>query len=246
MIATTNSRRLIASSLTGVAVAASIAALPPALLDPLVAASGLPNLMAVAAPPVGAIGRTILALAIGGTVTGFAHFATGYFPRFWRHKPAGTVGQTVVVIASDAPVLRRADAHPDAPARRPIRASEDLGPPLSLSAPPPAPTNYEQSLPADLDLPLAAFDPLALPATPAEPVRPVASLASRRALIDPGERFETFALTPPPRARRAAPANDQMSIGALLDRLERGAQRTQRGAVDVDGTLGMLRGLATG
>jgi hypothetical protein len=230
MVAIENLGRLSASpgrivaALAAAAIALPVAALPAAWLDPLVATIGL--------PPVGVTGRTLLALSVGIVVA-----AVGYL--------AATVRRDSVGGDVDAPVLRRADAHPDAPSRRPIRASEDLGPPLPIAVPPPAPQNHEQPLPADLDLPLAAFDPAALPSIPAEPVRPVAPLATRRALIDPGERFETFELTPVARAARTT-ASEPISIGALLDRLERSTQRAPRRRVDIDQTLGMLRGLATG
>ncbi|UVO51909.1 hypothetical protein M0208_15835 [Sphingomonas sp. SUN019] len=222
----------VTAGLAAAAVSLSVAAMPAAWLDPLVAGSGLPALFAAAAPPVGVTGRTLLALGAGAIVA-----LAGYIMLSRHARP--------VDATPDAPVLRRADAHPDAPSRRPIRASEDLGPPLPIAVPPPAPQNHEQPLPADLDLPLAAFDPAALPVTPAEPVRPVAPLATRRALIDPGERFETFHLTPVTRTPRST-ASEPVSIGALLDRLERSTQRAPRRRVDVDQTLGMLRGLATG
>lgn len=222
----------VGAALSGAVVALSVAAMPAAWIDPLIVGSGLPALFAAAAPPVGVTGRTMLALGAGLVIA-----LIGYAMLARRNAPIET--------ASDAPILRRADAHPDAPSRRPIRASEDLGPPLPIAVPPPAPQNHEQPLPADLDLPLAAFDPAALPIIPAEPVRPVAPLATRRALIDPGERFETFELSPFARSARPT-ANESNSIGALLDRLERSTQRAPRRRVDVDQTLGMLRGLATG
>ena len=71
-------------------------------------------------------------------------------------------------------------------------------------------------MPTDLDTPLAAIDPGAIPALPREPVRPVAPLA-------PGERLQTFALAPP--APRQPVATEPPSIEALLRRLEQGAGR---------------------
>lgn len=223
----------------GGVVAAAVAAMPSTRLDPIVAASGLSRAIVAASPPFGATARTLLALGTGGAAAALTMLAI-----FLTLRLRDAVGARRTV-ASDAPVLRRADAHPDAPSRRPIRASEDLGPPLPTVSAPPRRV-HEQPLPADLDLPLAAFDPAAVPAVPAAPVRPVAPLATRRALIDPGERFETFALTPAVRPARGPGPVEPGSIGALLDRLERSTQRTQRRRVDVDQTLGMLRGLATG
>lgn len=159
---------------------------------------------------------------------------------------------------SGVPVLRRADSHPDAPARRPIRAAEDLGQPLPMN--PPVATARKRmiakpevrDLPVDLETPLAALDPTAIPETPREPVRAVAAL-SRPQMIDPGERFETFELTPikrgtlKPQPARPMPtaAESPPSIGALLDRLERKKGRDARPSASIEETLGMLRNLAT-
>lgn len=107
------------------------------------------------------------------------------------------------------PALRRADAHPDAPARRPLSAAELAIPMIDPDARP---------LPDDLDTPLAAVDPTAIPAQPRVPVRALAALA-------PGERLQTFRLAPPP--AREPVAADTPGIDALLHRLEgRGVGRS--------------------
>ncbi|MES2339546.1 MAG: hypothetical protein V4537_15750 [Pseudomonadota bacterium] len=161
-------------------------------------------------------------------------------PKFTRVRSP----REILSVPSDhVPVLRRADAHPDAPARAPLLATRDLGVPfLDVRAPKPAPV--ERDLPADLDATLSAFDPFAIPAAPAEPVRAVAPLqSSRSAIQDVGERFETFELHPP-----IAAARTDATIHALLDRLERGVSARQPdGAVagNRDETLGELRRLAT-
>lgn len=92
----------------------------------------------------------------------------------------------------DALVVRRADAHPDAPPRRPLSLA-DLG---------------GIALPSDLDTPLSAIDPDAIPPIPREPVRPVAPLAS-------GERLQIFALAVP----SAPVADGDATIDALMRRL---------------------------
>ncbi len=162
----------------------------------------------------------------------------------------------------DVPVLRRADSHPDAPARRPIRASEEFGKPLPMTAPAPAPGKRRiakpeaRDLPADLETRLAALDPAAIPDTPREPARPVTPLASRPQTFDPGERFETFELTPirrgvttkvaaAPARPEPKPGESPPSIGTLLERLERKTGRDIRSGASVEETLGMLRKLAT-
>ncbi|WP_249054927.1 hypothetical protein [Sphingomonas insulae] len=135
------------------------------------------------------------------------------------------------VVDEGVPVLRRADAHPDAPARKPLSATE-LGAPMppelddadaatsGAVAPPPPPVM--QPIPADLDMPLAAFHPGAVPAVPREPVRPVASL--RPVALAEGERIETVEL---PRTPAASP--DAPSIESLLRRLEQSTRRPLRG-----------------
>ncbi|SFP79082.1 hypothetical protein [Sphingomonas rubra] len=110
----------------------------------------------------------------------------------FHRAPAGS--------ASRRPSVRRADAHPDAPPRHPMAAAE-LGTPPS---PPPPP---ERGLPDDLDQPLAAFDPGAIPAVPRMAVRPVAS--------------GTHGPAPLPRNDDPSP-----SIAALIDR---GARRRLHG-----------------
>lgn len=239
--------------LTGIGVAAGIATAPANLLDRAIDGSGVGSLIGATSAPIGVTGRTLLALAIGTLVgmLGFVGHARRLLP--------------VRALRDAAVTVRRADAHPDAPPRRPIRASEDLGDPLAGGIGAEAPETeavvrvepVERDLPKDLDLPLCAFDPTALPLTPREPVRPVAPLARRPVLIDPGERFETFPLAPPPPASSqpagAAPRAGE-SIQSLIDRLERSALR--RGAArqvptpresfnSLDDTLQKLRRLAT-
>ncbi len=70
-------------------------------------------------------------------------------------------------------MVRRADAHPDAPPRKPMSAA-DLGTPMmevGVGA-----ARDERPIPVDLDLPLAAFDPKAILPSPMTPARPVSSL----------------------------------------------------------------------
>ncbi|MES2753572.1 MAG: hypothetical protein V4659_02795, partial [Pseudomonadota bacterium] len=107
------------------------------------------------------------------------------------------LGTRQVSVGQAGALLRQA-ARRDAPPRAPLFANRDLGTPfLEIKAPtedPDAPP-VEQPLPADLDQPLAAFDPGAMLAVPLPPTPAVAPLV-RPQLIDPGDRFETFELTP--------------------------------------------------
>lgn len=224
----------IGAAFAGALVAAGIAASPARLLADIVDATGLADIFAAAAPPIGVTGRVVLALISGGVV--------------------GAVIWAVIVLTigthwtrrldqAGVPVLRRADTHPDAPARRPIFASEELGPPLPAiateiaAAPAPLPQPMAQPLPHNLDVPLAYYDPGAIPAVPAEPVRVVAARPRP-------ERLETFELTP---LRRDMPVpEDRPSLHALIDRLEKraGGRPIKPGGQSVADTIGVLRRLA--
>lgn len=211
----TRSIPLLGAAAAGGLVALAFVALPGAWLEGAVEGSGVAALLPVAAPPLGLTARAVLAL-MGGVLVAAIAWAALYL----LFGPGGPFAATVR--RSDAPTLRRADAHPDAPPRWPLSASELSVPELTVTPPP-----IEQPLPDDLDAPLAAFDPGAVLPVPREPVRPVKPLAPPPAL-EPGERLDVFALTLPP-----APVRDveeRPSIEALLRRLEQGAQRRVAGA----------------
>lgn len=159
----------------GVVVAGVVAALPQPRIDLLVWRLWLPHIVPAAAPPVGVTGR--VALAIGALLPFLGAALLAHLIGNGRLRlPARRV--KAPTSAAKAVSVRRADAHPDAPPRRPIRASEDLGPPLPIAAPPPSGRvpEPERPLPADLDLPLAAFDPIAMPDAPLAPTPTVAPL----------------------------------------------------------------------
>jgi hypothetical protein len=196
---------LIGGGVAGLALAAAAALLPAAVLEAGVRSSGIAGLVPVAAPPLGATARATLALA-GGLGTAAVVWAI----LFLLVGPGGLLRRSPRDHAG--PAVRRADAHPDAPPRRPISAA-DLGPP-----PPPA----VQDLPRDLDQPLATFDPAAVPDVPRAPTPALPSLAPPPALAE-GERIETFDLSP------RQPGSTEPSIEQLLRRLEQGtARRCQR------------------
>lgn len=194
----------------GVLTAATFLLLPIDRLEALVLASGIPAVIAAAEPPLGFTARLAIALFSGlflGGVLWFALFlALG--GRTLAFGPEEELADPAV------PVLRRADAHPDAPPRAPLLATRELGTPfLEVRAQAAKPTPVpERPLPADLDQPLAAYDPEAF-------------AGARR--FGPGERIATFDLpVPPPSAppppREAPPRDTEATISALLARLERG------------------------
>ncbi|WP_052507694.1 hypothetical protein [Sphingomonas hengshuiensis] len=265
----------LAATVLGVLAAIGVAAMPGATLESLVTESGLPSVIAAAEPPLGMTARALVALGVGLFVAGFA----------WLLVVVATGGGVAEAPDDDVhfgdlptPVIRRADAHPDAPPRPPLRAMRDLGTPflevraggevyeveasrgvspapsidavaVAQAVPEPVAVEAmpaEQALPDDLEQPLAAFDPQAIPAVPMppplslKPLRPTPAPAQ----YDDRDRFDIFALSPPcrrpspppslrprPRDEAVARPEAEASVHALLERLERGAVR---------------RGLATG
>ena len=104
-----------------------IFAMPQARFDEAVSLSGLPMIISAAQPPLGTTAR-LAAMAAAGI---------GSFLLVWlvlralskpAPKPKHRSGPVEIEMAP--PRLRRADAHPDAPSRRPILAGVDLGRPF--------------------------------------------------------------------------------------------------------------------
>ncbi|MBC9032763.1 hypothetical protein IAG41_10205 [Sphingomonas sp. JC676] len=209
----------LAAVVLGALAALGVAAMPVSGLESLVMDSGLPSVLPAAEPPLGLTARAVMALLTGGFVGLFTWLA-GFILVGTRSVMLGKTPE-----ASDEdvpmPVLRRADAHPDAPPRPPLLATRDLGTPflevravdakVSESVAEPekieAPVEpLEQPLPQDLEQPLSAFDPDAILAVPMPP--PIKLPPIRRSatppVFEPHERFEVFELTPT--VRKPAPA----------------------------------------
>lgn len=159
---------------------------PTALLEAFAVDSGIAAIVAAAEPPLGMTARAALTLAAAGTMFALAWVLLDLL------GPGRTVALDRLPALPKLPDLPgfavRALAGADAPgtkaqretAREPVRAARDLGVPfLQVSvarAPAPIP-DVERELPKDLDLPLAHFDPGAVPSVPAQPVPLVAALA---------------------------------------------------------------------
>lgn len=223
------------------------ALLPATMLGNLVLDSGIAALVPAAEPPLGFTARAVLILIGGGGI--------GLVTWFTAHLLVGT--RTIAVSGKGdgkaaTPVLRRADAHPDAPPRRPLFANEDLGAPflsvraadtevasideiedapLALTTPvvsaaltPPV----ERDLPTDLDKPMAAYDPRAIREDPLDwfPSSARQIQMPQPPVLAAGERFDTYELTQPVPTPEAvtspAPRDPAASIHSLLDRLEKG------------------------
>lgn len=175
---------------------------PVELLQRAVVASGLPHLVAAAAPPLGFTARALVALLLTG-FGGLLGLVLGWRLGV-RHRPL--VDPATALEAEDAapiaPRVRARDAHPDAPPRRPLVVSDDmideaetailtdeaLGASLRRRplvaadlAPLHAPSDPADDLqPGGSDFAAAAFDPFAIyesEADPADPFTPPAFLA---------------------------------------------------------------------
>lgn len=224
----------------GALAALGVAAMPVSGLESLVMGSGLPAILPAAEPPLGLTARAVAALASGGFAALFAWLAAFILVG----SRSVTLGRALEPAAAfddedlPMPVLRRADAHPDAPPRPPLLATRDLGTPfLNVRA---AEALVEEDapeedpglpLPRDLEQPLSAFDPAAIRAVPMPP--PVKLPPARRVaqpVLAPNERLEVFELrppvpAPPPAAEPIARPETEASVLALLERLEKGVVR---------------------
>lgn len=101
-------------------------AMPGAMFEELVSASGLPSLVTAAQPPLGATAR--LSVVAAAALISFAalFLVLRALGRPARPRPRPDMAEFDV---ADPPRLRRADSHPDAPARHPLLAGRDLGEP---------------------------------------------------------------------------------------------------------------------
>jgi hypothetical protein len=117
------------AALAAVSAGFVVLAMPDAVFTGLVETSRLPAFVPAAQPPLGETAR-LAALGSAALLTFAAVWALmtalGRVPA--RRKPETPVEADA---EAKAPRLRRADAHPDAPARRPLLA-RDLGEPLDL------------------------------------------------------------------------------------------------------------------
>lgn len=121
----------------GTIAALGVVVAPAGLLEALVVRLGLPALLPAAAPPLGGTARMMIAagafigvaLAVGVLMTILTQLV-GRKPRRAADPDPAPEFLTFAGYEGEAPALRRADAHPDAPPRRPIFAGADLGTPF--------------------------------------------------------------------------------------------------------------------
>lgn len=231
----------LAALLVGGVFALSAAAAPAALLDTVFSEGGLGGWMSLHWSEAGRPLITVATGAIGGGTGALLALLV----------PGRTADAPLVAAEEDVtrmPIIRRADAHPDARPRPPLRADHELdapGQPAGVLRDAPSEAIAERDLPVDLDQPLAAFDPAAIPPVPLPPPVP----PRRERMADAGARA---GLARDPADRLVRPETDA-TVHALLDRLERGVVRRNqsiqargkgRTERSLDDALATLRNLA--
>jgi hypothetical protein len=218
-------------------------ALPEPLFSGIVEASRLPQFVAAAQPPLGETAR----FAMVGAATLLAFAAVWALMAALDRVPARPVAVPAPEPEAEAPRLRRADAHPDAPSRRPLLA-RDLGEPLELD---------ELAEPSDSEPPFAEAELRPLPAflvaqgPEPEPraefeAEPEARAPEPEVEARPEPEPETdtqFATEPEPEPRRdaepqpiaalaaqlpEAEAPSEASLAQLVNRIESGLSRKRQ------------------
>lgn len=190
------------AALAGLSVAFAAFAAPADLLAELVSASGLAGVIPGAEPPLGMNAR--LGIGAAGAVLVFtvAFVLLRWLDRFGR--PRARREEEELEAAQEPPRLRRRDFHPDAPARRPILATEDLSEPEARAPLMPEPE-------PEISEPEAEAEPVRTEWLP-EPEPMVAEPVSASVEAEPAPR------------PAAVPAHGS-SIPELLARLEEGLAR---------------------
>ena len=228
--ATRGSMDLPLALLAGLSVGFVAFAMPTDLLASAVEASQLPSLLPAAAPPLGAKARIALAVAAsGGTVLAVYLLLRmlGRGAAKPRVRDAAQPFDFEPEREPETPRLRRADVHPDAPARRPILAARELGEPTPEPAPVVVPEPATAAPEAEIREPEAElelvdrFEP-----ADAEPIWP--EPAPEPEPEPEPEPIAPVAAQEPVAASAPAEATDDASIADLVARLERGLARRLR------------------
>ncbi len=192
---------LIAAVAGGLA-ALGVAMIPVPALEALVMDSGLPSILAAAEPPLGLTAR--LAVALGaGTFVGAFMWLSAFILLGSRGLTIGGEAEPADSAEVPVPVLRRADAHPDAPPRPPLLATRDLGKPfLEIRAGAPAAPAEPEDEHVDFDV---IFPPRPMTApVPAPVLAPVLAVAPEP-VAEAAEVHELHAMPAPIAVPEAAP-----------------------------------------
>ncbi|HEY0111718.1 MAG TPA: hypothetical protein VGB59_01065 [Allosphingosinicella sp.] len=104
-------------------------AMPEPILSALVGATPLPDLLPAARPPLGDTARYAWVAFAALFTFAFTFSLLAAVDRVPRRRAVAAKPE------AEAPRIRKADTHPDAPARRPLLASSEVGEPLELAEP---------------------------------------------------------------------------------------------------------------
>lgn len=210
---------LAVAALAGGAAAFATFAMPDALFAQFVVASRLPELLPAAQPPLGETARWA-AVAAAGVATAFLVWA---LLRALDRVPAPSHSQAAAAPFAEAPRVRRADAHPDAPARRPLRAGRELGEPCDEAPPADETLELVEEAPEER---FADLVPQPLPGFLVPQDRE--EIAETEEPPHSGESLETLSASVPQPEKEGGGT----SIGDLMQRLESGLSRRERQPVE--------------
>ena len=196
------------AALAAVATGFATYAMPADMFARLVEGSGLPLLLTAAQPPLGLTAR-IVAIAAGGFAAfGLVWLLMRALDRVPQRRDVEIAEEEIDLAEAPLPRLRRFDAHPDAPARRPIFAGREFGEPID--------SGIEETVLDDV-LPVPAEEPLELEADSI--VQPEAEPDS-----EPVADYAVAEPSPLPSVvEHVEPGDD--SISSLMQRLEGGLER---------------------
>ncbi len=220
-----NALDLPVAALAGLAVAFAAFAIPADVLAELVGASGLPNLLEAAQPPLGTTAR--IAVAAAGSIT---VFAAAFLLLRWLDRFAVSPARPTLA-ADPKPRLRKRDAHPDAPARVPLSAIRELGepaPPLSVRrSEPVVPEPVEPEPASSVAAPRQAESIFSVPVEPAAATAPAVEPARPESLTELMARLER-GLERRARPAPSTPDAPQVFPSATDDRLQSAINSLQR------------------
>ncbi|AMK24503.1 MULTISPECIES: hypothetical protein [unclassified Sphingobium] len=221
--------------------------LPVGLVETVVASSGLSEAIPAAAPPLGMTARLLLAgfgavMALGLIGAGKREKRVALLTHDKQGRGNGAAGVSKMGFAlsklswlsrdrsKSGPALRRADAHPDAPARAPIFASRDFGGLDIFARTAPGRDEVEAEV-ADDVAPAAG---LSIPSMPEEMTEESAFARLQRAFspetVDADYEEIAEPAQPQTTNARAHTPVAHLSLAELTHRLERGlAQRKRMG-----------------
>jgi hypothetical protein len=228
------------AGLAGAAFAFAAYALPEWRLTQLAVGSGLANIFPPAQPPLGFTARALFAGGVGAIA-----LIGSYLLLRLAERPRVAKRETTDADAPPEPIrLRRADAHPDAPAPRPLTA-RDLGEPaeeapeeLLLAPETRAPAFLVAQEPETVEAePVEAeAEPEASLVWPPEPVAEEAPEPEPEPVREPEPEPEPEAVVaeapaPEPVLAKAEP-EEEPSISKLMQRLEFGLAKKERVVLD--------------